>query len=69
MRLFRTWREYYMTAMVGLALTIIISSPILLTELPGLIMIAIGVFIAVLGIGLYDQWQAADTQTDAKSRR
>jgi hypothetical protein len=54
------WHELYLTAMVLTALVIVIGSAILLHDLPGLGLIAFGVFIAVLGVGLYDQWQDAE---------
>jgi len=70
MRLRKYWRELYLTVMMLFAYAIIIGAAVNLTDLPGLSITAVGVFIAVLGVGLYDQWREADpTQARAKNRR
>ncbi|MBI4674222.1 MAG: hypothetical protein HY741_21470 [Chloroflexi bacterium] len=51
------WRELYLTVTVGIALILIVASALSLRDLVGLGVIAAGVFIAVLGVGMYDQWQ------------
>lgn len=60
MSLRKYWQELYLTAMVSVALAIIIGAALLLSDLTGLIVTAVGVFIAVLGVGFYDQWQDAE---------
>jgi hypothetical protein len=54
------WRELYLTLMVSTALAIIIAAAFYFSDITGLSVTAGGVFIAVLGVGFYDQWQAAD---------
>jgi hypothetical protein len=56
MRLRKYWREAYLTAMMLLSYAIIIAAGITLRALPGLLVTAAGVFVAVIGVGLYDQW-------------
>lgn len=60
MSLRKYWREIYLTVMVSAALAIIVTSAIYLSDVPGLSITAVGVFVAVLGVGLYDQWQDAE---------
>ncbi len=63
-------RELFLTVMVGIALTIIIAAAILLRDLTGLSVTAAGVFVAVIGVGLYDQWQDAELAREhVKNRR
>ncbi len=50
------WRELYLTAMMAIALTILVASAVTLTGLIGLATTAAGVFVGVLGIGMYDSW-------------
>jgi hypothetical protein len=70
MSLRKYWRELYLTAMVSIALAIIVASALLLADLLGLGVIATGVFISVLGVGFYDQWQDAElAKARVKSRR
>jgi NADH:ubiquinone oxidoreductase subunit 3 (subunit A) len=64
------WQELYLTAMVSVALAIIIAAAVLLSDLTGLSVTAVGVFIAVLGVGFYDQWQDAELAKErVKTRR
>jgi hypothetical protein len=58
------WRELYLIAMMTIALTILVASVVTLTGLVGLATTAVGVFVGVLGIGMYDSWY----ETLAKSR-
>lgn len=57
MQVRKYWQELYLTVTVGIALALIIASALGFRELTGLGVIAVGVFIAVLGVGVYDQWQ------------
>lgn len=64
------WRELYLTVTVGIALVLIITSVVSFRDLIGLGVIAAGVFIAVLGVGMYDQWQARElAKLPAKTTR
>ncbi len=64
------WRELYLTVTVGTALVVIIVSVASFRDLIGLIVIAAGVFIAVLGVGMYDQWRDRElAKFPAKTRR
>lgn len=70
MRLPKFWRELYLTVMMVLAYAIIITAAVILRDLPGLSITAVGVFIAVLGVGLYDQWSDAElARARVKTRR
>lgn len=70
MRIRKYWRELYLTVMVSLALAVISGSALLLRGLPGLGMTAVGVFVSVLGVGLYDQWREAElAKARVKTRR
>ncbi len=50
------WREAYLTTMMAISLAILIASAVNLTGLIGLATTAAGVFVGVLGIGMYDSW-------------
>jgi len=54
------WQEIYLTAMVSIALAIIVAASYFFSELVGLGVIAAGVFVSVLGVGFYDQWHEAE---------
>lgn len=54
------WREIYLTVMVSAALAIIVAAAFLFSDVTGLGVTAAGVFISVLGVGLYDQWHDAE---------
>ena len=53
-------REAFLTAMVGVSLAIIAASNYFFSAELGLGVIAAGVFVSVLGVGFYDQWQDAE---------
>ncbi len=64
------WRELYLTLMVSAALVVIIAAVVFFSDLSGLGVTAGGVFIAVLGVGLYDQWHDAElAKARVKTRR
>lgn len=64
------WREAYLTVMVSAAIAIIIAATLFLSEDLGLGVIASGVFVSVLGVGFYDQWQDAElAKVRIKTRR
>ncbi len=65
------WRELYLTAMMAIALTILVASAVTLTGLIGLATTAAGVFVGVLGIGMYDSWYEtlAKAGTRIKTKR
>lgn len=70
MRIRKYWHELYLTVMVTLSLSVISASALLLRGLPGLGMTAVGVFVSVLGVGLYDQWRDAElAKARVKTRR
>lgn len=70
MRMRKYWREIYLTVMVLTALAIILAASVFLAADPALLGIAAGVFVAVLGVGFYDQWHDAETvQVRVKTRR
>ncbi len=50
------WREAYLSVMMAISLSILVASAINLTGLIGLATTAAGVFVGVLGIGMYDSW-------------
>jgi len=60
MRVRKYWRELYLSGMMFVAYAIIIASMIALRDLTSLAVTAAGVFVAVLGVGLYDQWHDAE---------
>lgn len=53
--------ELYLTVMVSISLIIIVASAYFFQSDTGLVAIAAGVFVSVLGVGFYDQWQHAET--------
>ena len=61
------WREAYLTAMMTVSLIILAISAVSLTGLVGLATTAAGVFIGVLGIGMYDSWYEAAAKAPIKS--
>ena len=61
------WREAYLTAMMSVSLTVLAVSAVSLTGLVGLATTAAGVFIGVLGIGMYDSWYEALAKTPIKN--
>ncbi len=64
------WREVYLTLMVIVALVVIVSAALSFPNLTGLGVIAVGVFISVLGVGMYDQWHDAELgKARVRSRR
>ena len=70
MPLRKYWRELYLTIMMIAAYSVIIGAMLILHDLPGLEMTAGGVFLAVLGVGLYDQWHDAElAKARIKTRR
>lgn len=70
MPLRKYWRELYLTIMMLAAYSVIIGAMLILRDLPGLEMTAGGVFLAVLGVGLYDQWHEAElAKARIKTRR
>ncbi len=64
MGLRKYWRELYLTAMMLVAYAVIIASGLTLRDLPGIVVTAAGVFVAVIGVGMYDQWYDAGTETN-----
>ncbi len=65
------WRELYLTVMMAISLTILVASAVTLTGLIGLATTAAGVFVGVLGIGMYDSWYESleKATTRIKSKR
>lgn len=63
-------RELFLTAMVAVAITIIVAATYFFSSDLGLGVIASGVFVSVLGVGFYDQWQEAEVaKARIKTRR
>ncbi len=62
-------REAYLTAMMTIALSVIIGSAWGLDGLPGLVTTAAGVFVAVLGVGGYDSWYDKANVSKIRSKR
>ncbi len=60
------WREAYLTVMMAISLSILVASAINLTGLIGLATTAAGVFVGVLGIGMYDSWYESLAKANAK---
>ncbi len=60
------WREAYLTVMMTISLAILIASAVNLTGLIGLATTAAGVFVGVLGIGMYDSWYESLAKTESK---
>lgn len=70
MSLRKYWREMYLTIMVSAAIAIIVAASFFFSEDLGLGVIASGVFVSVLGVGFYDQWQDAElAKVRIRSRR
>ncbi len=67
MSLRKYWREAYLCAMMAIALSILAASAMSLQGLIGLAATAAGVFVGVLGIGLYDSWYDQLAKAKAKS--
>ena len=53
------WREIYLCVMMTISIAILIASALNLVGLIGLATTAGGVFVGVLGIGMYDSWYDA----------
>lgn len=62
------WREAFLASVMAVSISILLISAFTLQGLTGLVTIAAGVFVGVLGIGMYDTWydQIAKTATKAK---
>ncbi len=60
------WREAYLTVMMAVSLSILIASAVNLTGLIGLATTAAGVFVGVLGIGMYDSWYESLAKAGSK---
>ena len=65
------WREVYLTVMMAISISILVASALNLTGLIGLATTAAGVFVGVLGIGMYDSWyeSLAKSSTKLKIKR
>ncbi len=65
------WREVYLTVMMAISISILVASALNLTGLIGLATTAAGVFVGVLGIGMYDSWyeSLAKSSTKLKTKR
>ncbi|MGB8646237.1 MAG: hypothetical protein WCF84_13445 [Anaerolineae bacterium] len=50
------WREVYLSVMMVISLSILVASAVSLSDLAGLSTAAVGVFVGVLGVGMYDSW-------------
>jgi hypothetical protein len=68
MRLRTYWREAFLTAVMGVSVSILLVSAVSLQGLSGLVTIAVGVFIGVLGIGIYDTWYDQLAKAKPKSK-
>ncbi len=62
------WRETYLVVMMTISLAILVASAVNLTGLIGLATTAAGVFIGVLGIGMYDSWYESLAKANASSK-
>ncbi len=60
------WREAYLTVMMAISLSILVASAVNLTGLIGLATTAAGVFVGVLGIGMYDSWYESLAKASTK---
>ena len=70
MQVRKYWHEIILTLSVAAALAIIVAAAALFSSIQGLGVTAFGVFIAVLGVGSYDQWQHAElARARVKNRR
>ncbi len=63
------WREIYLTTMMAISLAILIASAVNLTGLIGLATTAAGVFVGVLGIGMYDSWYESLAKVNTRIKR
>ena len=61
------WRETYLCGMMAGSITILAVSALTLAGLTGLATTAAGVFVGVLGVGMYDSCYEALAQVTAKS--
>jgi hypothetical protein len=68
MGLRKYWREAYLGAMMVISLSILIASAMSLQGLIGLATTATGVFVGVLGIGIYDTWYDQLAKAESKSK-
>jgi hypothetical protein len=68
MGLRKYWREAYLGAMMVISLSILIASAMSLQGLIGLATTATGVFVGVLGIGIYDTWYDQLAKAKSKSK-
>lgn len=68
MTLRKYWREAYLTAMMAISLTVLVASATSLTGLIGLATTAAGVFVGVLGIGMYDSWYDSLAKAEIKTK-
>jgi hypothetical protein len=73
MRLRVYWREAFLIAVMAVSISILLLSAVILQSLAGLVTIGVGVFIGVLGIGVYDAWYdrlaKANTKSKIKAKR
>ncbi len=60
------WREAYLATMMAISLSILVASAVNLTGLIGLATTAAGVFVGVLGIGMYDSWYESLEKANSK---
>jgi hypothetical protein len=63
------WREIYLCVMMTISIAILIASALNLVGLIGLATTAGGVFVGVLGIGMYDSWYDALAKVNSKVKR
>lgn len=61
-------REIYLGAMMAISLSILIASAVSLQGLMGLATTAAGVFVGVLGVGIYDSWYDQLAKAEPKSK-
>lgn len=62
------WREAFLASVMLVSIAILLISAFTLQGLTGLVTIAAGVFVGVLGIGLYDTWYEQLAKTASKSK-
>lgn len=63
------WREIYLSVMMTISIAILIASALNLVGLIGLATTAAGVFVGVLGIGMYDSWYDSLARVNSKVKR
>jgi hypothetical protein len=68
MSLHKYRRELYLGAMMVISLSIVIASAVSLQGLMGLATTAAGVFVGVVGIGMYDTWYDQLAKAEPKSK-